>query len=329
MRILVTPERLDDLSRQMTQAANELRDLEGRLGRALGSLDWEARQQANVEAQVNAARRQAQNLANEAEGLARFLTDRAAAFRQADAQGAESLGATTQAYLRSLPPSPLPVPTPLPQAHEAQAYLRLGDWLTPVERASDFISTWGVPAALLYLGSRMAVDGQGIAHVFGSQWLKEWAGLSTHLTYIRPEHLARHWLGEELRLSFSPLANLQTALGLIPTVIEDYRTYSGQGGAAFVSAVLVDGAISIVTSKVFQLGGAAAGTLLTPVLGPLGPVAGYTIGGMVGSYAEDWLRQTSAAQGLRNGARQGLEQMEEWVTNLTRSALNAVAKPVM
>jgi hypothetical protein len=28
-------------------------------------------------------------------------------------------------------------------------------------------------------------------------------------------------------------------------------------------------------------------------------------------------------------ARQGLEQMEEWVTNLTRSALNALAKPVM
>ena len=325
MRILVTPERLDDLSRQMTQAANELRDLEGRLGRALGSLDWEARQQANVEAQVHAARRQAQNLAGEAEGLARFLTDCAAAFRQADAQGAESLGATTQAYLRSLPPSPLPVPTPLPQAHEAQAYLHLGDWLTPVERALDF----AVPAAVLYLGLRMVVDGQGIAHVFGPQWLREWAGLSTNLTRIRPEHLARHWLGEELRLSFSPLANLQTALGLIPTVIKDYRTYSGQGGAAFVSAVLVDGAISIVTSKVFQLVGAATGTLLTPVLGLLGPVAGYAVGGMFGSYAEDWLRQTSAAQGLRNGARQGLEQVEEWVTNLTRSALNAVARPVL
>jgi len=86
MRILVTPERLDDLSRQMTQAASELRDLEGRLGRALGALDWEVRQQANVEGQVHAARRQALALADEAEGLARFLTERAAAFRQADAE---------------------------------------------------------------------------------------------------------------------------------------------------------------------------------------------------------------------------------------------------
>ena len=112
MRILVTPERLDDLSRQMTQAANELRDLEGRLGRALGSLDWEARQQANVEAQVNAARHQAQNLAGEAERLARFLTDRAAAFRQADAEGAQSLGDAVRPYIT--PPAPVPVPTPEP-----------------------------------------------------------------------------------------------------------------------------------------------------------------------------------------------------------------------
>jgi hypothetical protein len=119
MRILVTPERLDDLSRQMTQAANELRDLEGRLGRALGSLDWEARQQANVEARVNAARRQAQNLAGEAEELARFLTDRAAAFRQADAQGAESLGATTQAYLRA-------ARSILPQLDNLLAYMGAG-----------------------------------------------------------------------------------------------------------------------------------------------------------------------------------------------------------
>jgi len=327
MRIIVIPERLDDLSRQMTQAASELRDLEGRLGRALGGLDWQVRQQANVEGQGHSARRQALALADEAGRLARFLTERAAAFRQADAEGAQSLGDAVRPYIT--PPTPVPVPTPVPQAQEAQAHLRLGDWLTPAERVLDLVSTWSVPAAVLYLGSRMVVDGEGIAHVFGPQWLKEWAGLSTHLTYIRPEHLARHWLGEELRLSFSPLANLQTALGLIPTIIEDYRTYSGQGGAAFVSAVLVDGAISIVTSKVFQLGGAAAGTLLTPVLGPLGPVAGYAVGGMVGSYAEDWLRQTSAAQGLRNGARQGLEQMEAWVTNLTRNALNAVARPVL
>lgn len=99
VRILVIPERLENMSRQMAQAASSLRSIEGHLSRALGGLEWEVRQQANVEGQVNAARRQAQTLASEAERLARWLAERAQAFQQADQQGAEMLGATTQHYL--------------------------------------------------------------------------------------------------------------------------------------------------------------------------------------------------------------------------------------
>ncbi|MGC8857009.1 MAG: WXG100 family type VII secretion target [Anaerolineae bacterium] len=102
MRILVTPERLNDLSAQLRGAASDLRDLEGRLGRALNGLDWEARSAANLEGQVNAARRQAQSLAAQAEDLARFLAERAQAFQQADQTGAEGLGATTQNYMTSV-----------------------------------------------------------------------------------------------------------------------------------------------------------------------------------------------------------------------------------
>jgi hypothetical protein len=116
MRILVIPERLDDFSRQMSQAANELRDLEGRLGRALGGLDWQVRQQANVEGQVHAARRQALALADEAGRLACFLTDRAAAFRQADAEGAQSLGDAVRPYITP--------PTPASRAHPGSASAR-------------------------------------------------------------------------------------------------------------------------------------------------------------------------------------------------------------
>mgnify|MGYP000072065596 CR=1 FL=1 len=97
-RIQVVPEHLEELSVQMSQTASALRSLEAGLGRALSGLDWEARQQVNVEARVHAARTHAQRLAADAERLARYLTERAAAFRQADAQGAELLGATTQAY---------------------------------------------------------------------------------------------------------------------------------------------------------------------------------------------------------------------------------------
>jgi len=142
MRILVTPERLDDLSRQMTQAAGELRDLEGRLGRALGGLDWQVRRQADVEGQVHSARRQALALADEAGRLARFLSDRAAAFRQADEEGAQRLGDAVRPYM--IPPVPVPTPTPAPGQEEISAppgfeeIIRgLDDLLKPIDWISD------------------------------------------------------------------------------------------------------------------------------------------------------------------------------------------------
>ena len=112
MRIVVIPDLLEDRAQQMAQSAAQLYDIDGRLSRALGALDWEARQKANVEGLVNAARGRARDLAGEAERLARFLTDRAAAFRQADAEGAQSLGDAVRPYIT--PPAPVPVPTPEP-----------------------------------------------------------------------------------------------------------------------------------------------------------------------------------------------------------------------
>lgn len=143
-RILVVPERLHELSRQMNQAAGQLRNLEGHLGRALGGLDWQVRQQANVEGQVQAARGQARTLAERAEALARFLSERAAAFQQADAEGAQNLETVTAPYLR---PVPVPTPTPTPSGrpsfpsleeilHSLDDLLKPVDWVTDSRRAS-------------------------------------------------------------------------------------------------------------------------------------------------------------------------------------------------
>lgn len=56
LRILVNSDELRALSAQLRQVAGDLRGLEGRLGCALGSLDWEARRKAEVEGQVAHAR---------------------------------------------------------------------------------------------------------------------------------------------------------------------------------------------------------------------------------------------------------------------------------
>ncbi len=111
MRILVTPQRLLEPAGQFQQISAGLMDVENRCQGALTSLDWEARQRAGVEGEVQAAVRQACALAEQAEALARFLSERATAFQQADAEGAQDLGAVTALYLR---PIPVPVPTPMP-----------------------------------------------------------------------------------------------------------------------------------------------------------------------------------------------------------------------
>ena len=90
-RIVVVPESLTSLAGELRRAAGDLQAVQSRLGGALGSLDWEARQKAGVDGQVSAARSRASALAGEAEALAAYLAARAQAFLEADRQGASGL----------------------------------------------------------------------------------------------------------------------------------------------------------------------------------------------------------------------------------------------
>lgn len=140
VRILVAPERLYDLSRQMSQGAAQLRDIEGQLGRALGGLDWEVRQQADLEGQVRSVRQQASQLAEQAEAMARYLTERAGAFQQADAQSSAGWDASFQRFKAPLPaPTPSPIFTPSKNASLSldDAIRSLEDLLKPVDWISD------------------------------------------------------------------------------------------------------------------------------------------------------------------------------------------------
>lgn len=133
MRILVIPERLNDLSRQFSQAAAELQKLDQHLARALNSLDWQVRQTANVEWRVNTARRKAQKCANDADQMARFLSQRAQDFQQADQQGAQGLGTTTSHFLTGLR-------SILPQAYSLlMAYITAGR--VPAQK---FLDSFGI-----------------------------------------------------------------------------------------------------------------------------------------------------------------------------------------
>jgi hypothetical protein len=303
MRIVVIPDLLEDRAQQMAQSAAQLYDIDGRLSRALGALDWEARQKANVEGLVNAARGRARDLAGEAERLARFLTDRASAFRQADAQGVQSLEAAIQKYhsaLHSLPTDGRG--KQLPDQRTLRQHAGLGTLLG----GANLLVTLGAP---LYLLSKIKVD-NGLAIVRGPRWLKEMAGLSTHLTRLYPQNFIAHWLRMEGRLSFGLLANALTALDLVTAAFRAHQDYGRHGRAAVVSSTLVDAAVSIGLKKVGALsGGAIGGTLF----GPFGALAGYAVGGYAGIIVADWLRATPYQQSARNFVQQSIESVSRAV----------------
>ena len=98
VRILVTPEQLFDLSRQMNLSAAQLRDLEGQLARSISVLDWQTRRQANIEGQVQSARQHARYLADRAEAMARFLNGRAQAFQEADQGGSQNISRISETF---------------------------------------------------------------------------------------------------------------------------------------------------------------------------------------------------------------------------------------
>lgn len=102
MRILVIPERLEEVGYQLRVAARELDEMAASLSRALSGLDWEARQQAHVDALTRQGILLAKTCSQEANDLARFLVEKARAFREADSQGAQGFGAITTQFLSAL-----------------------------------------------------------------------------------------------------------------------------------------------------------------------------------------------------------------------------------
>ena len=92
MRILVHPEQLRQNARILHQGSEFWQAQAARLRSLLAVLDWEIRQKANVDAQVQEAIRLAEHLAVRSGESAAFLEATATRFEQADAEGVQALG---------------------------------------------------------------------------------------------------------------------------------------------------------------------------------------------------------------------------------------------
>jgi len=107
MRILVQPEHLRQVGEELHRAQESWQAQAARLRSLLAGLDWEIRQKANVDAQVQEAIRLAEHLAARSGESAAFLETAAARFEQADAEGVRALGVlgtSLVSAIRNLPP---------------------------------------------------------------------------------------------------------------------------------------------------------------------------------------------------------------------------------
>lgn len=141
-RIIVIPERLQDLSQQCRQQADALQSMVGQLNGTLNKLDWEARQAANVSGNWQQANGQGAALAEQAQAMSRYLARKAQAFAEADSGLAQEIGLA--AALHGEWQQALAQSTLLSQnavKREAEASLRLGNLIAPVAASSAMLAT--------------------------------------------------------------------------------------------------------------------------------------------------------------------------------------------
>ena len=98
MRILVTPERLQEIAAHLRRASDWLEQALRTFRHVWAELDWETRQAADLEMLFLQAQRQAMLLQEEAERLTRYVQERGQAFAQADLEGNALLAQTTTAF---------------------------------------------------------------------------------------------------------------------------------------------------------------------------------------------------------------------------------------
>lgn len=320
MRIVASPDKLRFMAQQFGSASSTLQTISSRLSSAIGSLDWDARNKAGVDGQVNEARALAGNLAQQATSMSRYLMGKAQTFEEADHRGVENVGqlAGTFADLQRQW-----LQGQGPGSENLDNLLDTGsDALEGIDKLKEYAA---IPAALM-LGYAMK-DGKTL--ISGSRGLKDMAGLSEYVTRIKPDNIPLHMAQQGLRhgLKMNPL---DFALTVGPQWLDDFKEYRNQGGAKLGAALAVDGVLKMGIGIAAKSGGAWLGGALVvgllgvgaaPVAIVAGGIAGGIVLGMVGEQVFNWLDE----KGYRDAAINRTSQVFSGVGEATRSAFDATA----
>ena len=276
MRILVTPEILNNLARQINQGAVQLRDVDGQLGRALGSLDWDSRQKIGMDKAINSARQQACQLSEQTELLARFLIERAQIFEQTDQEMANHLGAFSSQYQQ------INISVPWAQVDQVGQRIRkiidLGEMLH--QSAATVIVGASMIPGTAYAGEVIINIPDWLKSIEGLREIREFAYLPGQLNHFALATLPSEMLATGIAIS------IPIIVGKLSTDLVQYK------GTDLASAAIVDTAFTlapVVASYGITVGCAALGTILFPGPGTAaGIAAGSFIAGNAASIAFQW-----------------------------------------
>lgn len=271
-RILVYPEQLMGVGRQMMSTGETIIQIGRRLSGAVNTLDWESRARIGMEGDFAAARARAEELGQRLIGHGRRMIHIAERFERADGESAQDLAGIPWRNLES-------VGNAISGAVEEVVRLRQSAEI--FEHIVEMVSA-GVLASSLTAGS--TYGGQVIFR--GSRLLKDMAGVSPYLTHIRGVRIPAHMGREALKKGFGKGNILFEALSELPENWEEY----GGNIPKVATGILVDTAIGIGVSALGAgLGAVAFGAIGGAILGPPGAVIGAKLGGILGGMAGGWV----------------------------------------
>lgn len=257
--IRVPPDRLREAAFVLASQKEAVRSIGEELQRAIGGLDtwaWDGHSRARAEPLLSQAGPESHYLAGRLEELSRKLESAAEEFERVDILIADPLTSVFE---------------------QLSAGAEWMENLLDSVRTTQTIFAAGIIAALIQQGTTYA----GQMKVYGPQWLKDWAGLSTHLTHIKAANLPRHMAKQALKVSA-----LDIVLEAGSELDENWKEYKGNP-IKMGAGVAIDTAIGVGVTVAAGAAGTYIGAVIGQAIIPI-PGAGAVIGGTVGKIVAEW-----------------------------------------
>lgn len=281
--IRVHPDRLREAARLLARQSASVAAIGEELQRSINRLNtwaWDGNRRAHAEAILSGVGPQSRHLAEQLEDLSRKLAHAADEFERVDTLIADP---RTSAF------------------EQLKAYVDwIGDWQSAVHTVQTLAAA-PVIAALIRTGSTY----RGQVKVYGPHWMKDWAGLSAHLTHIKATNLPKHMAKQALKVSA-----IEVLLEAGSELEENWKEYKGDPIKTGIG-VAVDTAIGVAIGAAAEAGGAYVGAAIGQVLIPI-PGAGAIIGGAVGRIAARWTVERFQIDEKIENIRIGDRELDQW-----------------